>query len=112
MNEPERLPSVFARACELGAALGWNNIAKLPGCQEATISEEWWMAINPHPEPEKCRKGTRIPPFTIYFEFNGWPAGFVNAGGGTMAAGRIANEHRLLAAIEAAIEKTGAERWD
>lgn len=98
-------PAVFIRICDLGIALGWDNISTLPGCQEYQIDSEWWFAINPHGEVTRSSQGARIPPNSIYFKFNGWPAGIVSSHGGMMAAGGLANEDRLLAAIEAAIKR-------
>ena len=36
-----------------------------------------------------------------YVEYNGWPAGFLDAGGGTFAAGEGANPERFVAALRA-----------
>ena len=96
------MTEIFAKTCELGIALGWKAINQNPGCTEHQVDEQWWFAINPHAEPVKCSKGTSVPQVCVYFEFNGWPAGFINAGGGALAAGAIANEDTLIAALEAA----------
>jgi hypothetical protein len=112
MSDTFRMSAVFVRACELGAAQGWKNIASLPGCAELQIDEQWWFALNPHQEEIKCSKGAKVPPCAIYFTFNEWPAGYCNAGGGLLAAGVAANEDALLEAIEAAIEKIGGPRWE
>ena len=108
-----KVSRVFALACELGAANGWENISFDPGCKELQIDEHWWLAINPHNEANRCSRTRRraVPPQSIYFEFNGWPAGIVNSGGGIIALGAKANERTLTAALEAAIQKTGRERW-
>jgi hypothetical protein len=103
MTEPVSL--LFARVCDLGIALGWENISLDAGCKEHDIDEHWWFAINPHGERTKCSKGAEVPPYSIYFQFNGWPAGVIDAGGGVLAAGKLANEDTLIAAIDAAIER-------
>jgi len=54
--------------------------------------------------------GCDVPPFTVAVFWNGWLAGFISPGGGTMCAGEVANEDALLAAIEEQIEKCGDGR--
>lgn len=105
------LPKIFQLACELGAAHGWENISFDAGCKELQVDEQWWLAINPHNEINRTSKGAKVPPQSIYFMFNGWPAGYINAGGGVLAAGAIANEETLAAALDAAIRATGRARW-
>jgi hypothetical protein len=105
MDDNFPIPVIFAKAVDLGIALGWKSIKDLPGCQEHQIDEQWWFAINPHDKPEKCSAGTKVPSYSIYFEFNGWPAGFCNAVNGTLAHGSVANENALIKALDAAIEK-------
>jgi hypothetical protein len=106
--------AIFARTCELGIALGWENISLDPGCVEHRVDDDWWFAINPHGETttqyvgaEGGPRPVKIPPYSIYFEFNGWPAGVCAWGGGVIAAGRLANEETLMAALDAAIEREG-----
>jgi hypothetical protein len=108
MEEVVEIPNVFARVIDLGIALGWNKIDQLPGCQHIRIDERWECWINPHREATECGTGGKVPPFSVYFQFNGWPAGVCDAGGGWLAAGRIANEDALTAALDGAIarEKT------
>jgi hypothetical protein len=109
--KPEKLPRVFKLTVEYGAAMGWENISLNPGCTEQVIDEHWWFAINPHNEANRCSHGAKVPAQSIYFEFNGWPAGYINAGGGMLAAGDLANEETLAAALDAAIRRTGRPRW-
>ena len=99
------MPEAFSKIVELLLAKGFKSIKDLPACAEIEIDERWWVAVNGHPEQTKCSKGTEVPPFTAYIEFNGWPAGCIDPGGGCMAAGAIANEDELIAAIEAALSK-------
>lgn len=98
---------VFCLACELGMALGWENISLEPGCREYQIDANWWMAINPHRAACVSSKGASVPGLGIWFEWNGWPAGVVSPGGGLMACGSAANVDTLIAAIKAAIERVG-----
>jgi hypothetical protein len=101
-----RTSRVFSRACELAIAMGAIGINKLPGCYEHQVDEHWWFAINAHPESNDCSKSKGVPPMTIYLEFNGWPAGFVNSGGGRMV-GDQKREDSLIIALEAAIIAAG-----
>lgn len=98
----------FSKACDLAIALGHSDINKLPGCLELQVDEQWWLAINAHREDTPCSENTSVPPMCVYFMFNGWPAGIVNAGGGCLAAGAAANEDALIAALDAAIAKAEA----
>lgn len=106
----EQYSEVFMKIGELGFALGMRNINQLPGCWEHQVDEQWFIALNAHAEPTKCSKGTTVPAFTAYIEFNGWPAGIVNAHGGTIAAGEAANETTLIAAINLAIREAEVRR--
>ena len=97
------ISAVFAKACDLAIALGHSEINKLPGCLEIEVDEHWWFAINAHQDKVESSKGN-VPPGTIYFEFNGWPAGMVGANAGTLCSiGCEANEENLLKALDAAI---------
>lgn len=59
---------------------------------------EWAFAngVRDNRTPTKCSHGPEVPPFGIYLEFNGWPAGVVTPGGGCIAAGGVANEAAAL----------------
>jgi hypothetical protein len=100
-----RVPALFKELCEYGLALGMKNISELPGCWEQKIDENWWIACNGHENPVQCSKSAgaaTVPPFSFYIEFNGWPAGIVDAGGGSLCAGAIANEETLITALQSA----------
>jgi hypothetical protein len=84
---------------ELAERLGVSKINELPGCWEHRVDEHWWIALNGHREETLCENGTSVPPFHAYIEFNDWPAGLVGLNGGAIAAGTIANEDSLLAAL-------------
>ena len=77
----------------------WNN-----RISEKEIDEQWWIAINPHDEKLKCSHGPVVEPFTMYVEFNGWPAGIVTMNGGMFAAGSAANEDAFIDALKRAAE--------
>lgn len=97
-----KVAALFNELCEFGMALGMKDLNQLPGCWEQQVDEHWWIACNAHRERVKCSTGESVPPFCFYIVFNGWPAGIVNAGGGTMCAGAIANESALIAAVQQA----------
>lgn len=99
------MTEVFSKIVSLCLALGCRDIVKQPGCQEFQIDEHWWFALNPHFEPVLCGSGKEVPSGSAYFEFNGWPAGFVGLDGGVIAAGSLANEETLIAALDVAIKK-------
>jgi hypothetical protein len=103
------ISAVFARICDLGIALGHSDLKSRPGCLELQVDEQWWIALNPHAEERECSRDVRVPWFTAYVEFNGWPAGFFGASGGVIAAVSAANEDALIEALEVRIRSLGVE---
>lgn len=93
---------VFSRIIDVLLARGFKSIKDLPACAETKIDEHWEVAVNGHDFPIACSHGVKVPPFTAYLQFNGWPAGLVTPYDGTMAAGQLANEEALLAALREA----------
>lgn len=106
-HEPEGVSAVFAELCELAIRSGGKAICQLAGCWEVDFAGDrggrWFAALNGHGKPVACSRGAEVPSYTWYLEWNGWPAGLVNAAGGMMAAGSEANEERLLAAVRAVL---------
>lgn len=100
-----KIAAAFAEVAELALALGAREINKLPGCWEHAIDERWRVAVNAHPEERETERGAKVPPLSMYVEFNGWPAGVFTAGGGWVAAGSVANEAAFIEAVRAAREK-------
>jgi hypothetical protein len=90
---------------ELAAALGVANINRLPGCWEHAIDAHWTIAVNGHQQPIKTSTGVEVAPFNVWVEFNGWPAGYFDASGGTLAAGEAANEVTFCEALRGAIRR-------
>ena len=91
----------FSALADMAIVLGAAPLTKYVGCWEHQIDAQWWVAVNGHPTPTKCSKGPEVPAFCAYLEFNGWPAGELSPFGGVIAAGAIANEDALIAAIKA-----------
>jgi len=104
MDDDAAVSVLFGLLCDLMLQKGFASIKDLPACAELAIDAHWWVAVNAHRDACKCSKGAVVPPFTAYFEFNGWPAGFVEPCGGFLAAGRLANEDTLAAAIKNAMQ--------
>lgn len=100
-----RMPEVFHEIVQYGLALGARDVSKLPGCWEAEIDEHWWVALNAHDHPIKCSQGATVPPYAAFVYFNGWPGGVIDAFGGSLCAGAIANEEALIAALREARRK-------
>lgn len=86
----------------LAAQLRKKDRVRPPGTLEGLwirrIDEQWLMKANGHKEVIEL-----VPPFSIYVEFNGWPAGILSPDGCTFADGAIANLKLFNDAIEAAI---------
>lgn len=94
------LPPLYVMLAVWSSAQGAVNLKDHPGCWERSVDERWWVAANGHSTPTPCsRGGEPIPPYSFYIEFNGWPAGIVGPGGGVVAAGELANEETLRAAL-------------
>jgi len=89
---------------DLAQRLGISHINKLPGCWEHRVDDAWSISLNGHREPTLNSQGIEVPPFSVYVEFNGLPAGVFNAFGGTIAAGAVANERTFIAALKRAKE--------
>lgn len=107
-----KIPAIcepFGFIGKLAAVLGVRDINQLPGCWEHAIDEHWWIAINGHREMAQTSKGDDVAPFHCWVEFNGWPAGYFDVIGGTLAAGEAANENAFIAALKAAITKATKE---
>lgn len=94
----EKFCEAFMLIGELAYKRGLRSIKDLPGLTGIRIDAHWLVQINPHPEPHGG-----IPPCHMALEFNGWPAGLFSAEGGAIAAGALANEDELLAAVRAAL---------
>lgn len=100
----------FVRVVELGLALNIKPLPEHDGCWEHEIDERWWIAVNGHDKPQLMRKHPNLSPlapYTIYVEFNGWPAGLLGIDGGCIAAGEAANERTFIEALLSAIRKAG-----
>ncbi|WP_018086454.1 hypothetical protein [Desulfurispora thermophila] len=94
---------VFALAAELAIKDGVAPLCRLPGVWERQIDDNWKIVLNGHNSPKDYNVLT-IPPFHMYVEFNGWPAGLLSPFGGTIAAGTVANENALISALKKALE--------
>jgi hypothetical protein len=101
------LPESFVLAVDLAMAKGFRSIKDVPGCVEIEVDEHWRVSFNGHRQTAHTSTGLDVPPVTMAVEFNGWPAGLVNAGGGTIAAGALANEATLCEALRAALLRAG-----
>ena len=80
-----------------------DGIKRLPdhngGIYERKIDDRWRVVMNGNKTLVE-HNGIELPPFGVYVEFNGWPAGVIDPGGGVIAAGEVANEDTFIAAIE------------
>ena len=94
------LPALFVALSDYAYRRGARSIKDLPGCWEADLPRGWWMAVNGHGKTIRCSRRVKVPPYSVYLEFNGWPAGEVGANGGWIAAGSIANEDALLTLLQ------------
>lgn len=96
------IASVWEHIFNLAESKGAAPINKHPGCWECRLDEHWLVAMNGHPEPmetQLCPSPVTVQPFTVYVEFNGWPAGVFNMYSGEFAAGSMANLDAFQAAL-------------
>lgn len=100
MNQDIPVNEVFLEIGEYAYRQGARSIKDLPGCWEAHVDKHWWIAINAHTKEMKTSTGIPVPACSAYVEFNGWPAAVVNAAGGWIAAGEIANENEFLKVLK------------
>lgn len=80
------------------------ELRTLPGCWVYTVDENWKIKVNGHKE-----EIDGVPPFSVWLEWNGWPAGIINPTGGLVAAGQAANLETLNLALTAAYVRDRAE---
>lgn len=105
MTDLPKFSMVYALTLELATTLGAKNIKELPGCWEYQIDDAWRVSINGHGEGRTDSLNHTVPPYCCCFTFNEWPAGIVSPSDGVIAAGSLANEDTLCAALEAAIAR-------
>ena len=100
---------VFMLIGDLAYHRGARSIKDVPGLHDVPIDALWCAKINPHRE-----EVDGVPGLSMAIEFNGFPAGLFMAHGGVVAAGSVANEGALCAALRKAIEaeNKGAGRVD
>lgn len=88
---------------------GATNLKDVEGCWESEVDDHWWIALNGHTKDANCTKGVPVDPYCCYIEFNGWPAGQINAFGGRIVVGEAANEDSFIDALHAATEKSAQD---
>lgn len=90
----------YGLVIELAIALGVPQ--PLGGLWTCDVDGRWEVALNGGDEPvDWC--GFSVPRFMCAVAFNGWPAGLFGPFGGTLAAGRVANEESLCEALRTKI---------
>ncbi len=102
MGQTEQYPEAFMLAVEFAASEGGTPISKHEGCFEGQVDGAWWIALNGHAERKVCSRGVTVDPFTCYIEFNDWPAGHLDAGGGYVLV--PANEDAFIGALQSRME--------
>lgn len=106
-------PDAYAWLLELATVLGAAPVTEHAACWETTFTGvdggEWFVAL--HAQTGKliaCSRGSKVPAFTFYIEWNGWPAGLIDPSGGVIAAGELANESTLIDAVKKQIASVDA----
>jgi hypothetical protein len=100
------IAEIFVWIAHLAIKLNAHPMNKWLECWEHRLDDHWVIAVNGHAEPKTAHRLTVSPvtvqSFTCYVEFNGWPAGFIDPGGGVICAGSEANEEALITALRVA----------
>jgi hypothetical protein len=97
------LPNLMEALIAYGKAHDAVPLNKFPRCWEAQIDEHWWIAANAHRYAIECSHGPIVEPFHFYIEFNGFPAGVIDASGrGLFAEGEAANLQTFAEALQKA----------
>ena len=102
------IPLAFMRLVELHAARKLPDLKAMGGAWTCEIGNGWIARLNGTTVDREI-DGFKVPPFSALVECDGWPAGLIDPGGGTIAAGARINEAALVTALETAIREAGAE---
>lgn len=107
------MKEAFYRVVDLAVALDPTPLSERASrVIEIAVDEHWRVVLNgdsvAHAIP-MYPQGPALAPWSVYVEWNGFPAGLLDAGGGVIAAGEAANEATLIAALVAAKARVEAE---
>lgn len=79
---------------------GAKDLFKLPGLWVKAVDDNWTIKCNGHDKEIE-----KVPPFSWFIEYNGWPAGILTVmGDGFLCAGENGNETNLKKALEKAMQ--------
>ena len=100
------IEDIWEQVFALAKADGVMPLNQFAGCWYRRLDEKWAIAINAHYEEIEhpfadCPH--KVPPFSIFVLFNGWPAGVIDPYSASIAAGAIANIDTFVAALRAAM---------
>ena len=109
MDKPTREELLFSEFwdefCALAGEMGAAPLNKRRECWTVALDSRWWLAVNGQNYRVHALSPTGIrhpvPPFSVYVEFNGWPAGLIDPHGASIAAGSLANIGTLVEAVKA-----------
>lgn len=96
----EKINEIFVLAAELAIKDGAVPIEEM---YVRKINDSFTIVINSDKEREY--KGMKIPPFHMYVEYNGLPAGLLDPWDGFIASGKMVNENALIKALKTALEE-------
>ena len=109
MGKPTREELLFdefwSEFCKLAAEMGAAPLNKRTTCWTVALDDRWWLAVNGRNYRLHAASPTGtshpVPPFSVYVEFNGWPAGLIDPYRASIAAGSLANIGTLVEAVKA-----------
>lgn len=94
------MTEAYSCVVDLGLALGLRNVGQMNKCWEHQVDDDWWIALNPKPEPIKCSKDIEVPGGNIWIEYRGFPAGIIGFNDGRMVGD--GTEDKFIEAVRAA----------
>lgn len=104
-KEPDQLCTMYYLVAKLADALGEAPIRNKVWTHK--VDEQWFIKINGHPETMDG-----IPPYCLFVEYGGFPAGCMTPFEGTFAAGSAANEDEFIRVVTEKLVGLGVDLSD
>ncbi len=104
-KESDQLCTLYYLVAKLAEALGEAPIRNKVWTHK--VDDHWFIKINGHPETVDG-----IPPYCLFVEFNGFPAGCMTPFEGSFAAGSAANEDEFIRVMKEKLTGLGVNLED
>ena len=104
-EQADQLCTLYYLVAQLADALGEAPIRNKVWTHK--VDDHWFIKINGHPETVDG-----IPPYCLFVEFNGYPAGCLTPFEGSFAAGSAANEDEFIRVMKEKLTGLGVNLED